>query len=720
MAVLVVAWVLLVWGTPAGWLVPWVRIIHVGIMAILIAAWVRALTRGMDAVDAASIATVAAVGVATVTSVIPRLSGDSFFAGVAFAAFFGLVRRIGPGIQQLTTKALLVVLIVFSVAFVVLWATAWIEWTRATGLAPSLEMNLASGPFGQRHNVATLIALLVPAALMQWGAGTTWRGLLLGVLFLAAVAIFMSGGRAVWLAAAVASMAALASAGLVPRASGWLWERRVAISGAALALCVLTLASGAAGALLERVLTTSSLGMRGAIWGSTLEVWKDQPLTGWGPGVFAFGLQASDYFDRSVFSPRHADNLYVQTLGELGIVGALCLVAVLAAIIRTWRPARPSPHIVWALVFAAVVGIGTNPAALGYCAIPITFWAGTGARWDPFRRPPMPRWVGVAAPALLVIVASVPLVTTAAATLAFDQARRQADVGALDAAVLSLDEAVHFDPEFSLYRRERGILLLRHGRPAEATSELKLAALQNPLDDTTHRALALISIEGGRIADALSSARTAAELRATDPMNQAVLAIAADAAEHAEERDTALARLVAIAPWSTADTAWTAAYPGVQASAALDDAAAMVAAHPLADTVDQRWTLALAGSPGVTQTNGFSAAQEAFAHVVACRLPAARDVLEQVPTAGRNDEEFWFAWAVLLGLSGEEVEAIALPGDPLTGPALGDPAVDAARYARRSPQPWNRFRLPSNTGGRTTWLQDPNAALRLVRHTPCA
>ena len=202
-------------------------------------------------------------------------------------------------------------------------------------------------------------------------------------------------------------------------------------------------------------------------------------------------------------------------------------------------------------------------------------------------------------------------------------------------------------------------------------------------------------------------------------MNQAVLALTAHAAGASDERDDALARLLTLSPWSAADETWTAAYPGIPPSASLDDAAALVAARPLTDTIDQRWTLALAGDPGVTQASGFSAAQEAFRHLVSCQPTEARRALEQATAADRSGAEFWFAQAVVLRLGGEAVQGAAPPPDPLTGPALGDPAVDQARYARRSPQPRDDIRLPSNTEGRIAWLDDPNGALERTRGSPC-
>jgi tetratricopeptide (TPR) repeat protein len=331
----------------------------------------------------------------------------------------------------------------------------------------------------------------------------------------------------------------------------------------------------------------------------------------------------------------------------------------------------------------------------------------------------MPAWLGVAAPALLAVVAIVPIVTTTAAVLAFDRARDQADRGSLVAAIEALDQAVRLDPTFPLYLRERGIMQLRAGRTAPASMDAVAATRLNPLDDSAYRALAIVSLEDGRTDHALRAARVAAELRGASAANQTVLALVAGAADESVERDEALARLLALAPWSAADESWQATYPGVEPSLSLQAAAALAIERPLADTVDQRWTRALAGAPGVTQVAGYTAAQEAFAHLVACRPTEALRVIDGAAATERSDSNYAFARAIVSQLSGAPPELARPPADPLAGPVLGDPVGDQARYARRSPRPWDGIELPSNNGGRLAWLRDPERALTVTRGSPC-
>jgi tetratricopeptide (TPR) repeat protein len=602
---------------------------------------------------------------------------------------------------------------------IVMWSISWIQWIQATGLPPSLALPLPGGPFGHRHDVALLIALLLPAALAVWGGGMTRRLAVGGLLVVAMAVLFMSGGRAVWLGVGVASVVALATSDQARDAMAWLRDRWVAIGGLAVVLSIALVASGIGGSLVARVFATESLGMRGAIWSSTLSEWLERPLGGSGPATFQFGIQATDYFDRSVFAPKHADNLYLQTLTELGVVGSACLAFLAFAVLRSWQLTPPSRPILWAMTFVAVAGIGANPAAIGYCAILITVWAGLATRWRPSEQRPMPGWVGAATPIGLFMVAAIPLWTTTAAALAFDRAREQSNAGEMRDAVESLDEAVVLDPTFPLYPRERGIIHARDGRNAMAVEDLLLASGLNPLDDTTFRALALVSLEDGRAEAGLSAARRAVELQATDPMNQATLALALDDAGLDDERDGALRLLLVLAPWSAADEAWAAQFASVDAAPILRAAAQLVDDRPLADTVDQRWTAALAGVSGISRQSGYLASQEAMGHVVGCRFAEASRVLNATAPSDRSDPELAFARAIVARLTGSQFEPDTIPDDTLAGAPLGDPIVDQSRYARRPPLPWDQFRLPSSTGGRLAWLDDPERALSATRGSPC-
>jgi hypothetical protein len=369
-----------------------------------------------------------------------------------------------------------------------------------------------------------------------------------------------------------------------------------------------------------------------------------------------------------------------------------------------------------------VAGIGANPAALGYCAILIAFWAGIATPTpSSSERSVMPRRLGGAATVALVLIAAIPVGTTTGATLAFDQAREQSRAGEFDRAIESMNVAVLLDPTFPLYARQRGILLLRQGRDAHGIDDLVAASVLNPLDDNTFRALALARLAQGDIDAALRAGRTAAVLQATDPMNQVTLALSADAAGLQQLRDDALASLLVLAPWSAADESWAARFADVEPAEILRSASDLVTDRPVADTVDMRWTVTLAGGSGVTRDAGYSASQEAFALLISCKPAEATRVMNESGLDDWSDPDHAFTHAVLARMHGAplELNPAVIPPDPLAVPSFGDPVGDQARYARLSPPPWEGIQLPSNTGGRLAWLEEPDRAISVTRGSPC-
>ena len=68
---------------------------------------------------------------------------------------------------------------------------------------------------------------------------------------------------------------------------------------------------------------------RTEIWTITLEAWKDNPLFGFGPGVW--GAERQQRFQ--MFHVGHAHNQIVQSLGEAGLVGLLFLCSYLGVLL---------------------------------------------------------------------------------------------------------------------------------------------------------------------------------------------------------------------------------------------------------------------------------------------------------------------------------------------------------------------------------------------------
>lgn len=202
----------------------------------------------------------------------------------------------------------------------------------------------AYGTFGQPNPFAGYLNTALPLALgLLLGAWQTRAAIDRRLLALAALtvalagpALLMSLSRGAWLGAAAAIAAMLAAAGHV--------GRRVLVGGVALALL---LAFAATLDLLPPVIvarladTVAWFGVfdartvpltpanyavvdRMAHWQAAWEMYREHPLLGIGPGqytVFYPEFRLPLWPDPKI----HAHNLYLQTLAELGVVGALAL-----------------------------------------------------------------------------------------------------------------------------------------------------------------------------------------------------------------------------------------------------------------------------------------------------------------------------------------------------------------------------------------------------------
>ena len=173
------------------------------------------------------------------------------------------------------------------------------------GIAAACGVNLVLGgaePVGYENGLALLAAFGVVLALALAPYGLLALPVVVPVLLGA-------GSRGAWLALAVALAVALA-----PR------------------LRFVTLAAGGAVALGAGLLAST---YRPEYWQVALGQWADAPLAGTGAGTFARVWLAERDVNQTA---RDAHNLYLETAGELGLVGLALLLAVLLLPLR--RPPR--------------------------------------------------------------------------------------------------------------------------------------------------------------------------------------------------------------------------------------------------------------------------------------------------------------------------------------------------------------------------------------------
>jgi len=202
---------------------------------------------------------------------------------------------------------------------------------------------------------AGFLLLTFPIELARYaGAGDRREAIAHGVLsVLLGGALVLTYSRGAWLSLLAALPFLLA---LLPRARRIPAVARLAglavFVAAAVMVATATVATGPGQGGSEVVSRAASVADAGdtsiqgrlAFWRAALQIFRDYPWLGTGAGTFA-AVHAS-YQRDARFYARDAHNIYVQTLSELGLAGAVALGAVLAALVmtaaRAMRAARAS------------------------------------------------------------------------------------------------------------------------------------------------------------------------------------------------------------------------------------------------------------------------------------------------------------------------------------------------------------------------------------------
>jgi O-antigen ligase len=342
------------------------------------------------------------------------------------------------------------------------------------------------GPFVSKNHFA---GYMVMAALLTLGlvigltqkhneTGRSWStGARAGAVVFALVAamgmalsVLVSGSRggAVALAVGVAAVLMLTLASKTP------WPRLVAPAVIATALASVLLAMLPDDAQ-RRLLTASGASFRIGVWHDALRLALRSPLVGTGLGAFhdAFPTVKQTWGRMRV---EHAENDYLETLAETGILGlGLAAAAVSLLFARSWATLRESPPVVRGLAAGALAGLAALAihSALDFnLRIPsnaalAALLAAAAAAATGVRPRPLPT------PAASVLVALVLLLAAALNVLPSSPssvARRRVHEAALAAT-----------PEALSLRLDRAEASLRRAiawRPAHAEAWLQLAAVR--------------------------------------------------------------------------------------------------------------------------------------------------------------------------------------------------------------------------------------------------
>lgn len=523
-AALYFAYFVLVGGTAVGEVDPVIRLINAGIGAVVLITYVaRAHTRA-DRTDQWMLLAVLLFAGAAVFSAFPRQSLDAALTALSYAAALFAARELLA--DPRTRNLAMVSLLALSVVVTLLTAARWLPlvaewWSLNNGEAiPPLDLALPSTPWGHRHDLALLVAMLYPS----WWIGRPGRfravmGIAIGILGL--LVVLVDGSRSLWFALALATAVWL---------GGPLIRRLRSHRSRIVALIVIgivtamVIATGAADAAAQRILNTGTLSARFSMWGPLIEAWAERPLTGWGPGSFPWTLQLTDYFDTQTWAPRHPDSVLFQLLPESGLLGVAAVVTVTVGVGRAIARSRHRPAS-WALVAFAAAGVGANPTdfpflvaiAIAWTALAIPHTVGPDVRRaQSVSRKTLARGsVSIVALSVLGLM----VLATGAGGVMYGAGRSAVSAGEVDAAEMYLSAAIGLDPGMALYWRQRGILRLREGQIDNAVDDLEEAAARSPSDHITWRSLALAYRADGSAGSATAALDRAVDLKRADPTN---------------------------------------------------------------------------------------------------------------------------------------------------------------------------------------------------------
>ena len=423
-----------------------------------------------------------------------------------------------PAVRQ----ALAIVLIGLSAAITLTTAVRWlavlVAWWSSTGIpTPPLDLDYPGLPWGHWHDLALLCVALYPA----WWIGSPRGARRLAAVLIGGLTLFIvivDGSRNVWLAVAAATAVVVVSHAM--RRPDVV--RRIllpAIPVVALAAVGLAL-SGIGGAIATRALDVGPIGMRAAMWGSTVDAWLSSPVAGIGPGSFPWILQQTAYFETNSLAPRHPDSALFQLLSETGLLGVVAVIAVLAVVVPPVLRGRSTPA-VWSLSVLFFAGLGANPTDFGFFIALAIAWIALAAphalatKSTPVARSLRPRIAIAVGLVILLLVHGL----TISAAFSYDRARHLIADSDFDGALDELDAAVALDPGDALYVRQRGILKYLEDDIAEALRDLSLATRLNPADDLAWRALALARHAEGDAEAAARDLEVAIRLQRSDPTN---------------------------------------------------------------------------------------------------------------------------------------------------------------------------------------------------------
>lgn len=548
----------------------------------------------------AIIACLGSLALSTAFSAQPRVSVEYLAYAVVLAALYLLLVKLfadpffRPRLLALFTMLFGAVAVLYVGSVLV----GWIEWWRLAGLTlPPLRPGFEGLTFGNPSAALTMVALLaVPVAAMYGVASRRGAVVLVGLALVIASVAAMSGSRAGWFALGVTFLVGIGTVFGAPTlrrpAIGWI-RSEIRSQPAVLWLPVVIL-------LVEAVIVAPAIAQRVFAGGESarltfaaaaIRMFGTSPLVGTGPGTWVIQRPAVvDVGEPDEFAP-HAHNVEVQTLAELGLVGAFAGIVLLASVLRILRlgvrsgdPERRR----WSWFAAAGLGYfflhnlldfyANMPAFLFVASIPIAYLDGRtpgahGMLAQRFGRLSVAaRRLGTGFAVGLIAVCVVGLTVQEIPALRHDRAVAAVDDHNWPAAVSPAREAAALDPTIAPYQLTAGLVASASGDHQGAAAAFERVVAQSDLPE----AWLDLAVEHVALADTTTAGEAIARALRLGEGRPQIAVAAGDLAFRIGDQATAVKAFgAAIAarpslagdPWWRADVARTELYPQVIASA---------------------------------------------------------------------------------------------------------------------------------------------------------
>jgi len=368
------------------------RILSLVVITMVLGAWIavaiiRPTWRPRTVLWPAFLAALIVFGVSLAASRTPRLGADYLAYALLLTALYLLFQRFmaqpyfRAQIGRLSIALLLVVGGWYALAVLQDWTRWWGLVGRIT--TPPLRPYFEGLIYGNPSAVMTMAVLFLGPSVAQIGFGSPPRRVAVtGLAILVLIVTVVSGSRAGWLGLGLGICMAGAIWLIVPTnraAAGRLLGQRWVRIAAALGIAAGGVASIVFGPAILLRTTAGGEELRATFYQASIRMFQDSPLLGTGPGTWV-ALRTSYTMPGEIdYYVPHAHSIYAQTLSEFGLLGVAAGIIVLVCLAQLIKGAILGPDpIRRRFGWAALLGVayfGAHQALDFYPNMPAALFA---------------------------------------------------------------------------------------------------------------------------------------------------------------------------------------------------------------------------------------------------------------------------------------------------------------------------------------------------------